>query len=112
MKKVMATQAPDQPNPHDVSVKALHSTEHVQVSMITLQPGESLKLHATPVDAFFYGLEGTGKVKIGDENEPLGQDDLVHSPARIPHTLWNDGEGPFRFLVVKTPRQQDPSRLL
>jgi quercetin dioxygenase-like cupin family protein len=112
MKIVKAKQAPDRPNPHAVSVKALHSTEHVQVVMITLEPGESLKLHVTPVDAFFYGLEGEGKVKIGDKTAALEADDLVHSPSGIPHTLWNDGADQFRFLVVKTPRQQQTSRLL
>ena len=112
MKIVKAQEAQDHPNPHEVSVKALHSTEHVQVVMITLEPGESLKLHVTPVDAFFYALEGEGKVKIGDETAPVEADDLVHSPAGIPHTLWNEGEETFRFLVVKTPRQQEKSRLL
>ncbi len=112
MKIVDALAAPDAPNPHGVSVKPLHSTEHVQVVMITLGAGESLKLHATPVDAFFYGLEGSGFVKIGDETQPMGTDALVHSPAGIPHTLWNEADAPFRFLVVKTPRQKDESRLL
>ncbi len=112
MKIINAREAPERPNAHDVSVRALHSTEHVQVAMITLEPGESLKLHATPVDAFFYGLEGQGKVKIADETAAMGVDDLVDSPARIPHLLWNDGETSFRFLVVKTPRQKEASRLL
>lgn len=112
MKIVHAGEVPEQPNPHEVSVRELHSTEHVQVVMITLATGESLKLHATPVDAFFYGLEGQGKVKIGDETATMGVDDLADSPARIPHILWNDGETPFRFLVVKTPRQKEASRLL
>ncbi len=100
------------PNAHNVSVRELHSTEHVQVVMITLQPGEALKLHLTPVDAFFYGLEGEGVVEIGGEQQPVQQDQLVVSPARIPHRLWNESEAVFRFLVVKTPRQTEKSRLL
>jgi len=91
-------------NTHGVSARGLHSTEHVQVSLITLQPGEALKLHRTPVDAFFYVLEGEGLVEIGDERELVGADTLIDSPARIPHRLLNEGNGVFRVLVVKTPR--------
>jgi mannose-6-phosphate isomerase-like protein (cupin superfamily) len=99
-------------NAHGVSVRELLSTDHAQVMMITLLPGQALKLHATPVDAFFYCLEGDGIVEIGGEQQPLAKDQMVHSPARIPHRLLNEGEKPFRFLVVKTPRQAEASRLL
>lgn len=90
----------------------LHATENVVVTMIVLQPGEKLRLHATPVDAFFYGLEGKGVVEIGDEHQSISADMLVHSPARIPHRLMNESNSVFRFLVVKTPRQTEKSRIL
>jgi mannose-6-phosphate isomerase-like protein (cupin superfamily) len=63
MRIVSASEAPETDNPHGVSARPLHSSEHVQVSMITLQPGQALKLHSTPVDAFFYVLEGSGTVE-------------------------------------------------
>jgi len=80
--------------------------------MITLQPGESLKLHLTPVDAFFYVLEGSGVVEIGGEQQAVHKDQLIDSPARVPHRLWNESDAVFRFLVVKTPRQKEKTRLL
>jgi len=112
MKIVNVLEAPEAPNPHGVSARAIHSTEHVQVSMVTLQPGEALKLHVTPVDVFFHVLEGEGVVEIGDEKEQVSADMLIHSPARIPHRLINDGEEEFRFLVVKTPRPTEQTRVL
>ena len=108
--KAMETEVAE--NPHGVDVRQLHSTSHVQVVMITLAAGETLKPHITPVDAFFYGLEGEGKVQIGEDVATLGTDGLVHSPAGIVHRLWNEQDRAFRFLVVKTPRQTNPSRLL
>lgn len=112
MKIVEALAAATSENPHGVDARGLHSTEHVQVTMITLKPGEGLKPHVTPVDVFFYILEGTGKVEIGKEVEEVGADMLVESPARIPHRLFNESDADFRFLVVKTPRQADVTRLL
>ena len=112
MKIVDALQAAEAPNPHDVSARPLHDTEHVQVTMVTLQPGEALKRHVTPVDVFFYVLEGRGVVEIGEESESVKEDVLIESPARIPHRLLNDGESVFRFLVVKTPRQMGRTKVL
>ena len=112
MRLVNASEAPEAPNPHGVSARALHSTEHVQVSVVTLQPGEALKRHVTPVDVFFYVLEGEGIVEIGDETRRVSTDVLVDSPIRVPHRLINDREVPFRFLVVKTPRPTGTTRVL
>ena len=80
--------------------------------MVTLQPGEALKLHITPVDVFFYVLEGHGIVEIGDEQEEISTDTLTISPARILHRLPIESDTLFRVLVVKTPRSTQPIRIL
>ncbi len=103
MQVVHATQTAESENPHGVSARKLHDTEHMQVVHITLEPREALRRHETPLDVFFYVLEGVGTVEIGDQQQSVRRDDLVHSPAGIPHRLMNDGEAAFRFLVVKTP---------
>ncbi len=112
MQIIQSMAAAEVSNPHGVSVRKLHDTEHVQVNLITLQPGEALKLHVTPVDVFFYVVAGEGTVQIGDEQEVVPSGALIHSPARIPHRLLNDGEGVFQVLVVKTPRPASSTRAL
>jgi len=112
MKIIEAWNAPDAPNPHGVSARGLHATEHVQVVLVTLEAGEALKRHITPVDVFFYVLEGQGIVEIGEEREEVSADMLVESPARIPHRLINEGSDVFRVLVVKTPRPTEATRIL
>jgi quercetin dioxygenase-like cupin family protein len=112
MNVVNALTAPESPNPHGVSARELLSTEHAQAVMVTLQPGEALKLHVTPVDVFFYVLEGEGIVEIGGEQRTVVRDTLVESPVRVPHRLLNESDGVFRCLVVKTPRPTEKTRLL
>ena len=112
MNIVNALTAPQSPNPHGVSAQGLLATEHVQVVMVTLQPGERLKLHMTPVDVFFYVLEGSGIVEIGGERQTVSRDMLVDSPARIPHRLLNENDETFRFLVVKTPKPTSSTKIL
>ncbi|QTX33262.1 cupin domain-containing protein [Aminithiophilus ramosus] len=98
--------------PHGVSVCKLYDNPDAQVMHITLEAGESLKRHVTPVDVFFYVLQGTGTVEIGDEKRSVGPDRLVESPKDIPHCWRNEGDEPFRVLVVKTPRPAASARLL
>jgi quercetin dioxygenase-like cupin family protein len=94
------------PNPHHVDARKIYDTQHAMAVVITLQPGEALKKHITPVDVFFYVLEGTGVVEIG------GKDMLIESPARIPHTWMNESKSVFRVLVVKVPRPVEETKLL
>jgi mannose-6-phosphate isomerase-like protein (cupin superfamily) len=94
------------PNMHDVDARKLHDTEDVQVVHIELAPAEALKPHVTPVDVFFYGLEGRGVVEVGEEQQPIARDTLVYSPANVRHRLMNESDTAFRFLVVKTPRPE------
>ena len=101
-----------QETPHGVDVRKLFDSEHVQVVEIKLLPDEGLKKHITPVDVFFYVLEGTGIVEIGDEKSEVVKDQLIESPKGIPHRLMNESDAPFRFLVVKTPKPTSSTRIL
>lgn len=91
-------------NPHGINVKKIYDTEHAQTMHLTLAPGEALRKHLTPVDVFFYVLEGTGIVEIGGEEQEVGADTLIDSPANIPHCWYNRSAAPVRILVVKVPR--------
>ncbi len=112
MNVVSYGEQPVQETPHAVDVRKMFESEHVQVMEIKLLPGEGLKKHITPVDVFFYVVEGAGTVEIGDEQVDVSTDQLIESPKGIPHRLFNDGQGLFRFLVVKTPKPTESARLL
>jgi len=112
MQIIRALEAPEVETPHLASVRPIHSTEHVQVTLITLEPGEALRPHITPVDATFYVLEGEATVEIGQERQVAPMHSLIHSPAKIVHRVLNEGSERVRFLVIKTPRPSDPSRIL
>jgi mannose-6-phosphate isomerase-like protein (cupin superfamily) len=107
MKTISYKEVETSKNPHGIEAKKIHETENAQVVHILLNPGESLKKHITPVDVFFYILEGEGIVEIGDEKQKVCKDMLVNSPKNIPHCLYNEGSEIFRVLVVKTPNPSD-----
>jgi mannose-6-phosphate isomerase-like protein (cupin superfamily) len=88
-------------NPHCVEAKKLCDMPGASVIVMNLSPGQSLKKHTTPVDVFFYILEGKGEIEIGEETQVVEKDTLIESPKDIPHLLRNTGQEPFKFLVVK-----------
>ncbi len=104
MKIVTYKEVDSTKNAHGVEAKKLHDNEHAQVIHILLKAGESLKKHTTPVDVFFYVLEGEGIVEVGDEKQTVVKDMLIESPKDIPHCLYNESNSDFRILVVKTPK--------
>ncbi len=98
--------------PHKVDVRQMYSQPDAQVMHITLQPGESLKPHKTPVDVFFYILEGTPTIHIGENSMAFTKDTVVESPKEIGHYLSNSSKEIARILVVKTPSPQNPTKVL
>ena len=105
-------QAPGKETPHKVDVRPVYDQENAQAMHITLQPGEALKPHFTPVDVFFYVLEGIPHIQVGEEVRPVEKDHLVESPKDIVHCLYNRSDKVARILVVKAPRPVQQSRLL
>jgi mannose-6-phosphate isomerase-like protein (cupin superfamily) len=99
-----ASSEPVHENPHKVDVRRLYDTDSAQVMHMTLLPGQSLKPHTTPVDVFFYILEGNPEVTVGTETLSVGPDHLVESPKDVIHCLANPTDKTARILVVKAPK--------
>jgi quercetin dioxygenase-like cupin family protein len=103
MESITADQTPLADNPHGVDVRHLYNTKDVVVSQITLQPGEIVRPHKAPVDAFFYVLEGAPSVEVESETVVAAPGTLIPSAAGHLHSIRNESDRVVRFLVVKTP---------
>ena len=112
MKIIKVTETSIKDTPHKVDTRLLYDNDNAQAVHITLQPGETLKPHITPVDVFFYILEGTPTVHIGDKEQIVEVDSLVESPKDIVHYISNNSTKLARVLVVKAPKPQGVTRLL
>ncbi len=96
--------APLQKNPHKIEVHRLYDHDNAQAMHITLQAGQSLIPHITPVDVFFYVLEGTPEIQVGNEKLTVEKDNLVESPKDIVHCIANKSDSVVRILVIKAPK--------
>lgn len=90
--------------PHKIDVREMYNKESAKVMLMALKPGESLKPHKTPVDVFFYILEGSPTIHVGDESEVCTVDTLIESPADSLHSISNNSDSLARIMVVKTQR--------
>jgi quercetin dioxygenase-like cupin family protein len=96
--------SPKKENPHSVDVTLLYDKAEAQVVMISLNPGQSLKPHITPVDVFFFVVEGKATILVGDEKQVVDEKCLVESPKDIIHCIYNESDSILRVLVAKTPK--------
>lgn len=55
-------------------------------------------------DEAWYVLEGALCVRVGDQDVEAKAGSAVFVPRGTPHTYWNAGPGPLRYLLVMTPR--------
>ena len=104
MKISKVTETPIKETPHKVDARMLYDKDSAQAIHIRLNPGESLKPHITPVDVFFFVIEGTPDVLVGEEKRKIEVNSLVESPKDIVHCIYNNSDKVVRVLVVKAPK--------
>jgi mannose-6-phosphate isomerase-like protein (cupin superfamily) len=97
-------ETPIKETPHKVDARMLYDKDSAQAIHIRLNPGESLKPHITPVDVFFFVIEGTPDVLVGEEKTKVEVNSLVESPKDIVHCIYNNSDKVVRVLVVKAPK--------
>jgi len=76
----IVSETPIKNNMHQIDARMIYNNESAQAVHMQLNPGESLKPHITPVDVFFFVIEGTPDVLIGEEKKRVETNSLVESP--------------------------------
>ncbi len=97
---------------HKIDARMLYDKDSAQAVHILLNPGESLKPHITPVDVFFFVIEGSPDVLVGEEKRKVEVNSLVESPKDIVHCIYNNSKEIVRVLVVKAPKPITQTKLL
>lgn len=84
--------------------RVLYTGKHLQLVLMTLQPGEEIgaEVHETH-DQFFRIEEGDGEVRIDGASHPIKDDDAVIVPAGARHNVINTGQTPLRLYTLYAP---------
>lgn len=84
--------------------KVLYTGKHLQLVLMTLQPGEEIgsEVHEGH-DQFFRIEEGNGQVIIDDNRYDVEDDDAIIVPAGARHNVINTGSEPLRLYTLYGP---------
>jgi len=89
---------------NDLFRKVLYTGNHLQLVLMTLQPGEEIgsEVHEGH-DQFFRIEEGKGEVVIDGKTTPIEDDDAIIVPAGAEHNVINTGSEPLRLYTLYGP---------
>ncbi|MEC9491489.1 cupin domain-containing protein [Flexistipes sp.] len=90
-------------NKRGIKAKQLLKNDDVQIMNLILNPGDAVPEHSVPVYVFFYVVEGSGTLKIGDEENVVSAKDIILCPRNTVMSLKADQNETFVVLNVKTP---------
>mgnify|MGYP001100272267 CR=1 FL=1 len=97
---------------NDAFRSALWTGKHLQVTLMSINPGESIGLEIHPkVDQFLRVEEGQGIVKMGDRKDRLNfqrkvsDDFAIMIPAGTWHNIINTGRKPLKLYSIYAPPQ-------
>jgi mannose-6-phosphate isomerase-like protein (cupin superfamily) len=84
--------------------RVLYTGQHLQLVLMTLQPGEEIgsEVHEDR-DQFFRFEEGNGAVDIDGRENPVEDDFAVIVPAGARHNVRNNSNAPLRFYTLYGP---------
>jgi mannose-6-phosphate isomerase-like protein (cupin superfamily) len=84
--------------------RVLYTGEHLQLVLMTLQPGEEIGEEVHPDrDQFFRIEEGEGAIDIDGRENKVEDDIAVIVPAGARHNVRNTGSEPLRFYTIYGP---------
>jgi mannose-6-phosphate isomerase-like protein (cupin superfamily) len=84
--------------------RVLYTGQHLQLVLMTLQPGEEIGEEVHPDrDQFFRIEEGEGAVDIDGRENKVEDDIAVIVPAGARHNVRNTGSEPLRFYTIYGP---------
>lgn len=78
--------------------RTLVDTETATLTLFALDEGQTISEHSAPHEATLQVLEGTGGVRIEDEEYDLEAGEAIVMPADVPHAV----EAPSRFKMLLT----------
>ena len=89
---------------------ALWTGQHLQVTLMSIEPGQSIGLEVHPMtDQFLHIQQGRGLVEMGSSRESLSfrrcavAGDAVLVPAGTWHNLTNTGRIPLKLFSIYAP---------
>lgn len=84
--------------------RVLYTGKHLQLVLMTVQPGDQIGLETHEEHDQFIRVEaGAGEARLDGEKVALGDGDVVIIPAGVEHNVINTGNEPLRLYTLYSP---------
>jgi len=95
---------------NDAFRRVVHTAGHVQVVVMTLQPGEDIgaEVHEHN-DQVLTFVEGSVRAEVAGESQDVGPGDMVIVPAGTEHNFTNTGDTRARLYTIYGPPDHAPA---
>jgi mannose-6-phosphate isomerase-like protein (cupin superfamily) len=75
----------------------------LSITLVEMAPGGRQQLHAHPPEQMYYILEGSGVMRVDDEQAQVNPGDCVFIPSLARHGLENSGGVTLKYLSAASP---------
>lgn len=89
---------------NDYFRKEVFTGEHLQMTVMSLLPGEDIGAEVHPMTDQFLRIEqGSGKAIIGEQEYDVADDFAIIIPAGMNHNVTNTGDVVMKLYSIYTP---------
>jgi len=90
--------------PHRMGKSTVAQGEFLFAGLNAFEPGQEHPPHAHQgQDKLYFILEGSGMVRIGDQEEELSAGDAAFAPSGVVHSIRNSGSARLVVLAILAP---------
>ena len=89
-------------NSRGVKARQVLDTPPYRVMNLVLEAGQVIPSHTSPVEVFFYVIDGAGEITVDGRVHPVRARDILPCPKNIPMSVQAGASG-MSFLNVKAP---------
>jgi mannose-6-phosphate isomerase-like protein (cupin superfamily) len=73
------------------------------VMWVEMAPGSGQPPHQHGPEQAYIIIRGSGRMRVGHEEEEVSEGDIIYVPSNAVHTVQNLGPGPLTYLTVAAP---------
>ncbi len=70
---------------------------------VEVAPGSHQRVHGHVPEQVYVIVQGSGKMRVGEEERRVEEGDLVHVPSNVLHGIENTSEGALVYVSAATP---------
>ncbi len=83
--------------------RVLQDDDTVKIVLYGFASGHQMKLHAAPVPAMLYFVEGEAILTLGEDTMTVGMGAFAHMPANLKHAIVANTPALMLLVIVKAP---------